>query len=99
MTLAILVLGATLDPGGLVMWLLVGLIAGFLASWVMHGAGYGLVGNLVVGIGGALLGGWLSGLLGFTSTYGLAGSLVIAILGSCILLAILHAFSRSRSRA
>jgi uncharacterized membrane protein YeaQ/YmgE (transglycosylase-associated protein family) len=99
MTFATLVLGATLDPGGLLMWLLVGLIAGFLASRVMHGGGYGLVGDIVVGIVGAFLGGWLSGFLGFSGTYGFIGSLVIAFVGSCILIAILHAVSRNRSRA
>ncbi|HLZ59988.1 MAG TPA: GlsB/YeaQ/YmgE family stress response membrane protein [Ktedonosporobacter sp.] len=92
MTLATLLLGATLDPGGLVMWLIVGLVAGFLASRVM-GGGYGLFGDIVVGIIGAFLGGWLAGFLGFGGTYGLIGSLVIAFIGACILIAILHAVS------
>jgi len=93
MTVATLLLGATLDPGGLVMWLIVGLVAGFLASRVMRGGGYGLIGDIVVGIVGAFLGGWVSGLLGFGGTYGLVGSLVIAFLGACILIALLHAIS------
>jgi uncharacterized membrane protein YeaQ/YmgE (transglycosylase-associated protein family) len=88
-----LVLGATLDPGGLVMWLIVGLIAGFLASRVMSGGGYGLIGDIVVGIVGAFLGGWVAGLLGIGGSYGLIGSIVIAFIGACILIAILHAFS------
>ncbi len=93
MTVATLVLAATLDPGGLIMWLIVGLVAGFLASRVMSGGGYGLVGDLVVGIIGAFLGGWVSGLLGIGGAYGLLGSIVIAFIGACILLAILHAVS------
>jgi uncharacterized membrane protein YeaQ/YmgE (transglycosylase-associated protein family) len=93
MTVATLILGATLDPGGLVMWLIVGLIAGFLASRVMSGGGYGLVGDIVVGVIGAFLGGWVSGLLGIGGSYGLLGSIVIAFIGACILLAILHAAS------
>jgi uncharacterized membrane protein YeaQ/YmgE (transglycosylase-associated protein family) len=93
MTVATLILGATLDPGGLVMWLIVGLVAGFLASRVMSGGGYGLVGDIVVGIIGAFLGGWVSGLLGIGGSYGLLGSIVIAFIGACILLAILHAAS------
>ena len=93
MTLVTLVLGATLDPGGLVMWLIVGLVAGFLASRVMSGGGYGLIGDIVVGIIGAFLGGWVSGLLGIGGSYGLIGSIVIAFIGACILIAILHAFS------
>jgi uncharacterized membrane protein YeaQ/YmgE (transglycosylase-associated protein family) len=92
MTVATFILGATLDPGGLVMWLIVGLVAGFLASRVM-GGGYGLIGDIVVGIIGAFLGGWVSGLLGIGGSYGLLGSIVIAFLGACILIAILHAVS------
>ncbi len=99
MTIATLILGATLDPGGLLMWLIVGLIAGFLASQVMRGGGYGLIGDIVVGVVGAFLGGWVSGLLGFGGTYGLVGSIVIAFIGACLLIAILHAVSGNRSRA
>jgi uncharacterized membrane protein YeaQ/YmgE (transglycosylase-associated protein family) len=99
MTTATLILGATLDPGGLLMWLIVGLVAGFLASRVMRGGGYGVIGDIVVGIVGAFIGGWISGFLGFGDTYGLIGSIVIAFIGACLLLAILRAFSRGRSRA
>jgi len=97
MTVAMLILAATLNPGGLVMWLIVGLVAGFLASRVM-GGGYGLIGDIVVGIIGAFLGGWLAGFLGFGATYGLLGSIVIAFIGACILLALLRAVSSRRSR-
>jgi uncharacterized membrane protein YeaQ/YmgE (transglycosylase-associated protein family) len=98
MTRATLILGATLDPGGLLMWLIVGLIAGFLASRVMRGGGYGLIGDIVVGIVGAFLGGWLAGLLGIGGSYGLIGSIVIAFIGACILIAILHAVSGGAPR-
>ena len=98
MTFTSLVLAATLDPGGLVMWLIVGLIAGFLASRVMRGGGYGLIGDIVVGVIGAFIGGWLAGFLGFGGTYGVVGSIVVAFFGACVLIAILHAFSRNRSR-
>jgi uncharacterized membrane protein YeaQ/YmgE (transglycosylase-associated protein family) len=104
MTLATLTLvakGANLNPGGLLAWLIVGLIAGFLASRVMRGGGYGLIGDIVVGIIGAFLGGWLAGFLGIGGNYGLIGSIVIAFIGACILIAILHAVSgggSSRSR-
>jgi uncharacterized membrane protein YeaQ/YmgE (transglycosylase-associated protein family) len=104
MTLATLTLvakGVNLNPGGLLAWLIVGLIAGFLASRVMRGGGYGLIGDIVVGIIGAFLGGWLAGFLGIGGNYGLIGSIVIAFIGACILIAILHAVSRggsSRSR-
>jgi uncharacterized membrane protein YeaQ/YmgE (transglycosylase-associated protein family) len=98
MIAATFVLGATLDPGGLLMWLVVGLVAGFLASRVMRGGGYGIIGDIVVGIIGAFIGGWLSGFLGFEGTYSLIGSIVIAFIGACILIAILHAFSGGRWR-
>lgn len=99
MTVAMLILAADLNPGGLIMWLIVGLVAGFFASRVMRGGGYGLIGDIVVGIIGAFLGGWLAGFLGFGATYGLFGSIVIAFIGACILLALLHAVSGRRLRA
>lgn len=77
----------------LIWWLVVGLVAGFLASRVMRGGGYGIIGDIVVGIVGAFIGGWLSSFLGFGDSYGLIGSIVIAFIGACILIAILHAFS------
>lgn len=94
---ATFILGAVLDAGGLLAWLLVGLVAGFFASQVMRGGGYGILGDIVVGIVGAFIGGWLSSLLGFGGSYGLIGSIVIAFIGACILIAILRAFSRNRS--
>ncbi len=50
-----------LEPGGIIAWLLVGLIAGFLAGKVMKGSGYGILGDLIVGLIGAFLGGLLFG--------------------------------------
>jgi uncharacterized membrane protein YeaQ/YmgE (transglycosylase-associated protein family) len=91
MTFATFILAATLNPGGLLMWLIVGLVAGFFASRVMRGGGYGLIGDIVVGVVGAFLGGWLASFLGFGDTYGLIGSIVIAFIGACVLIAILHA--------
>ncbi len=93
MIVATVVLAATLEPGGLLMWLIVGLVAGFLASRVMRGGGYGLIGDIVVGVLGAFLGGWVSSLLGMGGSYGLIGSIVIAFIGACLLLALLHAVS------
>ena len=70
-------------------------MASFLASLVMRGATYGVVGDMVVGIVGALIGGWLSSFLGSD----LIGSMGVAFIGACLLIAILHAFSRDKSRA
>ena len=94
MTIATLLLAdINLSLSNVLWWLVVGLIAGFLASRVMRGGGYGIVGDIVVGIIGAFIGGWLAGLLGLGS-YGLLGTIVVAFIGACILIAILHAVGR-----
>src|SRR5579859_6236316 len=90
MTLATLMLAAVnLSLSNVLWWLVVGLIAGFLASRVMRGGGYGLIGDIVVGLIGAFIGGWLAGFLGFGSSYGLIVTIIIAFIGACILIAIL----------
>jgi|SRR2546421_6205856 len=97
MTLATLILAdVNLSLTTVLWWLVVGLIAGFLASRVMSGGGYGLIGDIVVGIIGAIIGGWLAGFLGIGS-YGLIGTIVVAFIGACILIAIVHAVSGGRS--
>ena len=83
----------TLEPGGLLMWLLVGLVAGWLAGQFMKGSGYGLVGDIVVGIVGAFVGGLLFGVLMPGSSVGLVGSIVVAFVGAVLLIAILRALS------
>jgi uncharacterized membrane protein YeaQ/YmgE (transglycosylase-associated protein family) len=91
MLIATLVLAAALNPGGLVIWLILGLIAGFLASRIMGAGGYGLVGDIIVGIIGAFIGGLLANLLIPDANFGFWGSLIVAIIGACILIAILRA--------
>ena len=98
MTVATVVMSAALDPGGIIAWLIVGLIAGFLASVVMRGGGYGVVGDIIVGIVGAFIGGLLTSLLGIGGSYGLLGSIIVAFIGACILIAILRAVSGSTRR-
>ena len=78
----------------LVWFLLVGLIAGWLAGQVMKGGGYGVVGDMIVGVIGALIGGWLFSLLGI-SAGGLIGSIIVAFIGAVILIAILRALKRA----
>src|SRR5207248_5968285 len=92
MMFAALVLGAVLNPGGILAWLIVGLIAGFLASVIMRGGGYGVIGDIVVGLVGALIGGFLANLLGLGAS-GPVGAIIIAFIGACILIALLRAFS------
>src|SRR3989442_15252013 len=80
MALAALILAdINLSLSNVLWWLVVGLIAGFLASRVMRGGGYGLIGDMVVGLIGAFIGGWLAGFLGLGSS-GLVGSIVVAFI-------------------
>jgi len=79
-----------------VIWfLIIGAVAGWIAGELVRGDGFGLVGNLVVGIVGAVIGGFLFSLLGI-SAYGLTGSLVMAVIGAVVLLFIVN-MVRTRS--
>jgi uncharacterized membrane protein YeaQ/YmgE (transglycosylase-associated protein family) len=77
----------------LIMFLLVGLVAGWLAGKIMKGSGYGLVGDLVVGVVGAFVGAWLFGLLGI-SAGGILGLLVASVVGALLLLFVLRLVKR-----
>ena len=79
----------------LIWFLLIGLVAGWLAGQIMEGGGYGVIGDLVVGVIGALLGGWIFQMLGFYEG-GLLASLIVATLGAIIFLAILRVVKRRR---
>ncbi|GAC1465412.1 MAG: hypothetical protein PVSMB2_32010 [Ktedonobacteraceae bacterium] len=78
-------------------WVIVGLVAGFLASLVMRGGGYGIVGDIIVGIVGALIGGFIMNAFGFASG-GIIYSIIVAFIGACILIAILRTISRGTKR-
>ena len=69
-------------------FIIIGLVAGFLAGAVVKGRGFGLLGNLIVGVIGALLGGFIFGLLGIATT-NLLGALVCAFVGAVVLLVLL----------
>jgi uncharacterized membrane protein YeaQ/YmgE (transglycosylase-associated protein family) len=87
----------TLDPGGLIAWLIVGVIAGWLAGMVMKGGGYGVLGDVIIGLVGAVLGGFLFGQFADPS-YGLVGSIAVAFLGACLLIAVVRFLAPGRSR-
>jgi uncharacterized membrane protein YeaQ/YmgE (transglycosylase-associated protein family) len=72
-----------------ILFLLIGLCAGWLAGKIMKGGGFGVVGDLIVGVIGAMLGGFVFGLLGLAA-YGLIGSLVVATVGAMLLLFLLR---------
>ncbi len=83
----------TLDPGSILIWALIGLVAGFLASKVMTGHGKGMVTDVVVGAVGAIAGGFLARYLGVTTaitSHSIFVEVVIAFVGAVILLAILR---------
>ena len=82
----------------LLVWLFVGLEAGFLASLVM-GGGFGLLGDILIGIVGAFVGGWLFSTLGVNSPFaGLPGQIFVAFIGAVVLLFILRLFRGSTRR-
>ena len=81
----------------LLTWLIVGLVAGVLASLVMGGTGYGLIGDIIIGIVGAFVGGWIFSALGVTSPLaGLAGTILVAFIGAVVLLFLLRLIRGSR---
>ena len=82
-------------PMGMLWFLLIGIAAGWLAGQIMKGGGFGLVGDLIVGVIGALLGGFLFGLFGL-SAVGRLGSLVTATVGAIALIALLRVINRPR---
>ncbi len=75
-------------------FVLIGIAAGWLAGQIMKGGGFGIVGDLVIGVIGALLGGWLFGLAG-VGMGGLLGQLVVATVGAIVLLLLLRLIRKS----
>ena len=78
---------------GFVWFILIGILAGFVAGKLMRGGGFGILVNLVVGIIGAMLGGFVFRLLGIYTT-GIIGSLITATVGAIILLWLISLFQR-----
>ncbi len=86
---------------GILSWIIVGLIAGWLAGQVIKGGGYGLMGDIVVGVVGGLLGGWIASSLLHIGV-GVSGinleSILVAFAGSVVLLVLLRVLSKGRRR-
>ncbi len=76
-------------------YIIIGIIAGFVAGKIMRGGGFGIFMNLLVGIIGGLLGGWVFGLLGIV-TVGILGNLISSIIGAILLLWIVSLFRKPR---
>jgi uncharacterized membrane protein YeaQ/YmgE (transglycosylase-associated protein family) len=82
--------------GGILAWLLVGLIAGWLAGVVMRGGGYGIVWDIILGLIGSVIGGVVCSLF-VEGTVGFWGSILVSFVGACILIAIVRAIAPGRS--
>ena len=80
---------------GIIASLIIGAIAGWLAGLIVRGAGFGLIGNIVVGIIGALVAGWLLPQLGIVLASGTLGSILDATVGAVIVLVILSLIRRA----
>ncbi len=74
----------------ILIWLIVGAVAGWLAGMIVKGGGFGLIGDIIVGIIGAFIGGWLFGQMGVSVGAGLVGTIVTATIGAVVLLAVLR---------
>lgn len=79
----------------LIVWLLVGGIAGWLAGLIVRGFGFGVIGNIVIGIVGAFLAGWLLPQLGVNLGAGIVGAIIHALIGAVILLALIGLIKRA----
>jgi len=80
---------------GILAWIIVGLIAGWLADQVMKGGGYGVVVDIILGLLGGVLGGWIFGKLGVSTGGGMIGSIIVAFIGAVILVGITRLLKRA----
>lgn len=79
----------------MLIWIIVGAVAGWLAGLIVRGFGFGLLGNIIVGILGAILGGWLFGTMGVVFTTGILNTILTAIIGAVVLLLIVRVVKRA----
>jgi uncharacterized membrane protein YeaQ/YmgE (transglycosylase-associated protein family) len=80
---------------GLITWIIVGLIAGWLAGQVMKGGGYGVLVDIILGILGGILGGWVFGMLGIWPGGGILAAIIVAFVGAVILVALTRLIKRA----
>ena len=80
-----------MEGQSLVVWILVGAVAGWLAGTLMKGGGFGLAGDIIIGILGGFIGGWLAGILGIHIGSGLLASILTATAGACLFIMALRA--------
>ena len=88
----LLVADLVMTPGGVISWLVVGLLAGWMAGSFMKGGGYGILGDIIVGLVGAFVGGLIMGFF-VQGDVGFWGSIVVAFVGACLAIAAVRAIS------
>jgi uncharacterized membrane protein YeaQ/YmgE (transglycosylase-associated protein family) len=84
-----------MEAHSLIAWLIIGAVAGWLAGTFVKGGGFGLIGDIVVGIIGAFIGGWLAGVLHVHVGSGWVSTILTAAAGAIVLLVILRAVRRA----
>ena len=82
-----------MDIVSIILYLLFGAVAGWLAGKLMKGGGFGLIVNIIVGIIGGFLGGWLMSLVGIEKG-GLVWEIITSVIGACVLLFVVSLFKR-----
>jgi uncharacterized membrane protein YeaQ/YmgE (transglycosylase-associated protein family) len=84
-----------MEPQSLIIWLIVGAIAGWLAGKVVRGGGYGLIGDIIVGVVGGLIAGWLLPQIGIAIGGGFIAAVIDSFIGAVILLVIIRLIKRA----
>jgi uncharacterized membrane protein YeaQ/YmgE (transglycosylase-associated protein family) len=87
--------GTTMAIESLILWLIIGAVAGWLAGLLVKGYGFGLIGNILVGIAGAIIAGWLLPHVGFFLVGGILAEIVDAVIGAVILLLVIGLVRRA----
>jgi uncharacterized membrane protein YeaQ/YmgE (transglycosylase-associated protein family) len=83
-------------PEGFIVWIVIGLIAGWLAGKIMKGSGYGILGDIMLGLIGSVVGGFVVGLF-MVGNAGFVGSIVVAVIGACLLIFLVRVISGRRA--
>jgi uncharacterized membrane protein YeaQ/YmgE (transglycosylase-associated protein family) len=79
---------------GIIAWLVIGGIAGWLAGLLVKGSGFGLIANILIGIVGAVIGGWLTTVVGVGVGYGFVSTLAVSVVGAVVLLLAINLLRR-----
>jgi uncharacterized membrane protein YeaQ/YmgE (transglycosylase-associated protein family) len=87
-----MIFAVVLSPGGVIAWLVVGLVAGWLAGLMMKGSGYGVLGDIIVGLIGSFVGGLILSFF-VEGAAGFWGSILVAFIGACVLIFLVRAIS------